>query len=168
MTALSIAKLTAADLKSLIKSVAHMGMNQSWLAVVSNTHHTLHYNVKWLRELMSARINCIIEFSSHGRDSLVALHQRYFATAECTVQDDDLREYDDEFARACKKVSLKYLTKKEHRSHSGNNTGVFQFNGMWCKRRGRGGGFAGRGFPPNRASAAVGSSTSGASALGQN
>ncbi|GLI61766.1 hypothetical protein VaNZ11_004231 [Volvox africanus] len=125
MTALSIAELTAAGLESLIKSVAHIGMNQGWLAVVSNTHCTLHYNVNWLGELMSARINCIIGFSSHGRDGLVALHQRYFATAERAVQDDVLREYDDEFAHACQKVSLKYLAEKEHRSHTGGNTGVF-------------------------------------------
>ncbi|GLI65214.1 hypothetical protein VaNZ11_008694 [Volvox africanus] len=90
MTALSIAELTAAGLESLIKSGAHMGLNQSWLAVVSNTHRTLHYNMNWLRELISARINCIIEFSSRGRDGLVALHHRYFATAERAVRDDVL------------------------------------------------------------------------------
>ncbi|GIL84502.1 hypothetical protein Vretimale_19031 [Volvox reticuliferus] len=158
--------MTAACLESLIKSGAHM-LNPSWLTVASNSHRTMHYNLQWVRELLSARINCLIEFSSRGRDGLVALHQRYFAMAERAIQDEVLREYDDEFARARQKVSLKYLAEKEHKSRSGGSTGASQFNGAHL-RRGRGGGFAGHGFPPNRATAAVGSSTSGASAPGQN
>ncbi|GIM06702.1 hypothetical protein Vretimale_10942 [Volvox reticuliferus] len=136
MTVLSISELTAAGLESLIKSVAHMGINQNWLAVVSNTYRTLHHNISWIRELMSARINCRIEFSSRGRDGLVALHQCYFAMAERAIQDDVLREYDDEFACAHQKVYLKYLAEKEHKNRSGGSTGAFQFSGT-RQHRGR-------------------------------
>ncbi|GIM06448.1 hypothetical protein Vretimale_10766, partial [Volvox reticuliferus] len=93
------------------------------------------------------------------------LHQRYFATAERAVQDDVLWEYDDDFAHARQKVSLKYLAEKEHKNHSGSSTGTFQFGGT-RQRRGRGGSFTGHGFPPNHATAAVGSSSSGARAPG--
>ncbi|GIM08423.1 hypothetical protein Vretimale_12428 [Volvox reticuliferus] len=94
----------------------------------------MHYNLQWVRELLSARINCLIEFSSRGRDGLVALHQRYFATAEHAIQDEVLQEYNDEFACARQKVSLKYLAEKEHKSRSGGSTGASQFNGARLRR----------------------------------
>lgn len=90
---------------------------------------------------------------SRGRDGLVALHQRYFARAECPSHDEILRDYDDEFARAKQKASLKYRAEKEHKGRNGNGQlGPFQ-QGRGC--RGRGGGNGGRGCQRNWAAAAA-------------
>jgi hypothetical protein len=68
MTILSISDLIAGGLDALIRSTVYMGMQQNWAGVALNTFRTLRYDVSWMHALASSRINCLIEFSSRGRD----------------------------------------------------------------------------------------------------
>ncbi|GLI62113.1 hypothetical protein VaNZ11_004647, partial [Volvox africanus] len=101
------------------------------------------YDVAWMHNIISARINCLAEFSRRGRDGLVAFHQHYFAQLERPLLDDVTREFDAEYAKAKQEV------------HRRSNRGQFRGHGG-LGRRGRGRGVGGRVVQPARAAAAAG------------
>jgi hypothetical protein len=160
---LSITDLLAAGLGVLI-SAAPYALQAGWAGATLGAYHTLNYDVGWMKAIISARINCLVEFSQRGREGLVALHHRYFAPAERSLADEVTREFDEEYARATQNVTIKALAEKEFKSRNGN-VGPFQNNTGGRGRRGRGGGNGGRGFHQNRAAAAA--AASGASGSGQ-
>ena len=166
MTTLAIMSLLRDGLQQFKRCLAHCGLNARAQTVLDNSLDTFLYNTVWVSCITSARMNCIQEFSRKGRDGLVALHQRYFAPTERALADAVTKEFDEEYARARQKVTLKSLAEKEHKGKA--NMGPWQQQGGRGRNRGGRGGFGGRGAQQGRmAAAAAGGSAAGNSGPGQ-
>ncbi|GLC33694.1 hypothetical protein PLESTM_000101200 [Pleodorina starrii] len=153
---LAIADLMAAGVGVLL-SAAPYALNANWAGATLGAFHTLNYDVGWMKAIISARINCLVEFSQRGRDGLVALHHRYFSSAERSLADEITRDFDEQFAVTKQRISLKAIAEKEFKNRNGN-VGPFQNNTGGHGRRGRGSGNGGRGFQQNRAATAAAAS----------
>ncbi|GLI64810.1 hypothetical protein VaNZ11_008217 [Volvox africanus] len=153
LTLLSVVELVRSALSIIRRFIGHCNLRQDWLVALSCACDTLLYDVAWMYNIISARINCLAEFSHRGRDGLVTLHQRYFTQSERPLLDDVTWEFDAEYAKDRAKVTLRSLAEQE--VHRSSNSGQFRGHGG-LGRRGSGRGVGGRVFQPARAIAAAG------------
>ncbi|EFJ42427.1 hypothetical protein VOLCADRAFT_107283 [Volvox carteri f. nagariensis] len=113
ITLLGVLEMVRSGLTMIRRFFGYSNLPQEWVVALTCASDTLLYDVAWMHNLISARINCLVEFSRRGRDGLVALHQRYFAPSERPLVDAVTREFDEEYAKQRAKVTLKVLAERE-------------------------------------------------------
>ncbi|GLI60863.1 hypothetical protein VaNZ11_003080 [Volvox africanus] len=66
LTLLSVVELVRSGLSIVRRFLGYCNLRQDWLVALSCTCDTLLYDVAWMYNLITARINCLVEFSRRG------------------------------------------------------------------------------------------------------